>query len=96
MGFCPWGCKESDTTEETNLHLFRDLCCVSCSTGLLCPQPRLSLQRPLWLWCGPGCPWPLESSQTGIKSASPALAGGFLNPGPPGKSRPFLFCKHFQ
>ena len=37
IGYCPWGRKESDTTERlhcTSLHFFPELCCVlSCSVG---------------------------------------------------------------
>ena len=40
-----------------------------------------------WLWCmNLVAPWHVRYSQTRLESTSPALRGGFLTPGLPGKS----------
>ena len=67
------------------------LCAQPCPT--LCDPTDCSSTSLLCLWdfpgknTGVGCPFPLHRDlpDPGIKPASPALAGGFFIPEPPGK-----------
>ena len=62
----------------------QDLCCVSCRILQLAGMGANSVVEVRGLSCSGACgifvPWP------GIEPVSPALAGGFLTTGPPGKS----------
>ena len=96
--YSPWGCKESDTTEQlslshTHTHTYIVCCCLVTQLCLtLCNQmdcsppssPVMGLSRQKY-WSGLPLPSPGYLPYPRIEPGSPALQEDSLLPEPPGK-----------
>ena len=72
----PWGCRESDTTEQQNFSCAGSFLAEGSEGFSSCSSPGSGAWAQLHVGSSP---------EPGIELMSPALAGGFFTTEPPGK-----------